>query len=94
VGGSVAIAQAVAHQLGDVPLLRREVDGSAGVPPAGGLARRPELVSCPRGPAWGADVVESGHCGAEVFVRVDPTTRAPEGLTERQLCPGPDDPTR
>jgi len=93
-GSSVAVAQALLHQLGDVSFLRREVDGSAGVPPAGGLARRPELVPCPRGPACGADVLDGFQCGAEVFARVDPTTRAPEDLTERQLCPGLVDPTR
>ncbi len=87
-GGCVAVAQALPHQFGDVSFLRGEVDGGAGVPPAGGLARRPELVACPCRPAFGADVLEGVQCGAEVLARVDPATRAPEELAERQLCPG------
>jgi hypothetical protein len=78
------VRQAVARELSDLPLLRRQIIACFDGSPAGSLARRHQLATRALRERLHPHRREHVVCCAELLARVDPATLATQPLTVEQ----------
>src|SRR5439155_417031 len=81
----LAIRRALAHEAGDLQLLRCELVGRAGITFAGRLTARAELAPRPLLPRNGPETPEGLQGGAQMGARLQPSPRATKRFAVEQL---------